>query len=438
MDNLNEQLKTVEKGTWLFVWNPYCSDPKDPTKQAVDCGLYLADFAPALSDKATDSSDVQNRRINWSRIDLPIECKSDIDADPLDDTRADCQAQSSTGQATLGQILSYAEIIFQHQHRQFIFMVLLLGDYARIVRFDHSGLCATKRFNYKTDGRKLAAFYRAYMSLGDAQRGYDPSATRLDPESPYRQKMRDLCARAMEIDPEEHSVQMFAESLDESWPWWRLQVTVVDEEETENEHDEHPRQPRRPPRVFKFLVGRPHFQADGVVGRATRGFVAVGINDKNELVDCDGAPLLYRRKLLCDSFAEAYQKIRMGQSARPVESCFVHLKDAWRVDHPGVEKEGLILTRLNNKGVKHIPTLICHADLPGQVTCLRDLWIGLNPDKDESECRFERHQHSRLIVKQVGKPLSCFRSGRQFLSALWYAITGECQFALIVRSTFLY
>jgi hypothetical protein len=40
----------------------------------------------------------------------------------------------------------------------------------------------------------------------------------------------------------------------------------------------------------------------------------------------------------------------------------VFMKDVWRTNE-GVESEGVILKRLREEGVSHIPTVVCHRDV---------------------------------------------------------------------------
>ncbi|RPD57691.1 hypothetical protein L227DRAFT_655264 [Lentinus tigrinus ALCF2SS1-6] len=97
---------------------------------------------------------------------------------------------------------------------------------------------------------------------------------------------------------------LFRESLTGNYP--RYQITVGDR---------------------KFLVAKPVFEANGMVGRGTRGYVALDWETQR----------------------------------------FVFLKDAWRPFYDGVDKEGDVLDKLNEEGVPNVPTLITHGDV-----CERD------------------------------------------------------------------
>ena len=102
---------------------------------------------------------------------------------------------------------------------------------------------------------------------------------------------------------------------------------------------------------------------------------------------------------------------------------FVYLKDAWRVDREGMKKEGVILKALNAAKVPYIPTLLYHGDLD-QSTKSYDMWPDYHKGKTREECPLKSHQHYRLVVAEVGKPLSEFENAFQLVWALFCCITG--------------
>ncbi|KAI0696647.1 hypothetical protein C8T65DRAFT_743469 [Cerioporus squamosus] len=89
------------------------SDVIDSKNMAVDLGLYPTPFRPI-----NEGDGEYNRRVNWSRIELSIECKVDpTDQDPFDETTDDQQPLAANRKKALGQILTYVETVFMHQHR---------------------------------------------------------------------------------------------------------------------------------------------------------------------------------------------------------------------------------------------------------------------------------------------------------------------------------
>ncbi|RPD57780.1 hypothetical protein L226DRAFT_163498 [Lentinus tigrinus ALCF2SS1-7] len=344
---------------YTFVATPRETDDADPTNQAVDCGMYKIGFSPQAIDETCVALD-------WSRVELSIECKTG--QDPFDANAADNEPTAEKRKRALGRILSIAELVFQYQQRTCHFMILFLGDFARIVRFDRSTIFATAKFNYKTETKKLAEFLWRYSHSSPAQRGHDPTATRVERGDELWRTMMAKKGAKDGANPD-YVQKLFDDSLDETWPWWQLEVPIAPPPE---------KRTTRMRCTRKFLVGKPHFLASGVTGRGTRGYVALPLDN----------------------------------SGRPCER-FVYLKDAWRLDHKVVEKEGDILYELNQAKAEFVPTLVCHGDLSGseQTTDWQSLWKEHHPMADESECPLKRHQHYRLVVQQVGKPLADFGPG---------------------------
>ncbi len=313
--------------------------------------------------------------VDWSELEISMECKTKPTAqDPFEDDSPHYEPTVDSRKDVFGQILSYAELVFRHQQRNFFYMVVFLGDYARILRIDRSSIFATKKFNYKTEPSKLSQFLSRYAKLSPAKRGHDMSAKRVRPGT----KLWNVMLSLRTDSSEDHTHQYFSDSLDENWSWWELKVPVGTT------------------RHKRFLVGKPHFIAPGVVGRGTRGYVALPVDSKGV-----------------------------------VKGKFVYLKDAWRVDHPGIDQEGSILQELNDNNVEYVPTLICHGDLAGaeQITDWRDFWAechavkGVKPATSVSPLK--RHQHYRLVVAEVGKPLHEFGdSSTQLIMALLACLLG--------------
>ncbi|KAI0645268.1 hypothetical protein C8Q79DRAFT_927481 [Trametes meyenii] len=350
---------------YQFVPTPHKSDQFADIKQAVDCGMYLSDIAKKLTTEGQGNFG----RTAWSWVEISIECKMNaVNDDPFNEDLEGHEPNAETRRHVLGQILSYAEYVFNHQQRMFQYMLLFLGDYARIVRIDRAGIFITKKFSYKrTYGGRIAEFLQHYAARSPADRGHDTTAVRLDPKSGDAGKMR---ARVKQVDEDDYVAALFKKQLRDDWPWWKLEVP-----------DELTGETRR------YLVGKPHFQAPGVAGRATRGYVAL-----------EAEPV-------------------GGQKAR-----FVYLKDAWRVVSDDIDKEGTVLQELRAHQVPCVPTLICHGDIPRQRTRTQEVWPKHHPGK---ECSLKTHQHYRVVVEEIGKPLEEFSNGFQLVQAFLCCVTAH-------------
>ena len=346
-------------------------------------------------------------------------------------------------------------------------MLLILGRRFRILRWDRAGVIVTKSIDYYEDPDPLCDFLWRIAHLPDTALGFDPSATRLfsgDPEwsdmnehaisleSDVNSAPRVLNPGELTPKPEvpgeeqayivfDYVRKQFARSIaDPRWPRFKLRVTSGVPQTTRN-----------------FLVGKPVFSANGAVGRATRGYVAV---------DCE-----------------------TGR--------FVWLKDSWRAAYEGVEQEGLILQRLNAEPtIKDVPTLVCHGDVFAQRTLTAEWWERQNPlppssDAPDSDARgrtladqadpvppeptqaasagprgvkrdreddteepfttpvddvsdFRRdsiirhHKHYRLVVAEVCMPLKKFLTPHQLVQILLDCLCSECAFVLLYLSQCLH
>ncbi|KAH9947387.1 hypothetical protein B0H21DRAFT_739347 [Amylocystis lapponica] len=345
-------------------------DPSDPSKQKVDCGLYLKEDAP------TDG------RTKWSTQRLFIEFKKDSNTgDPFNDKKAALghfEATSQKGIYNRGQLISYASDLFLRQQRLHAFSVIILGFCARIIRWDRSGAIVTEKFNYVEEPGKLGEFFHRFSQLSNIDQGYDPTATLVKEDDADFERMQSAAKKKLEEN--DYIREYFQKSLCEGWPCWR--VTVEDEPDDPTAEQSTSNTPKKGTTSKRhFLIAKPHFYERPVVGRGTRGYVAYDKTSKE----------------------------------------FVFLKDTWRVDGDGITKEGAILRELARKKVRNIPTVVCHGDVQGQgqETVNQAHWKPPRPRHRrglaESVNPLKRHHHYRLVEKEVGRPLDDFENGRELL-----------------------
>ncbi|OSD00241.1 hypothetical protein PYCCODRAFT_1393870 [Trametes coccinea BRFM310] len=419
------------------------SEPKmyDPFVKAVNGAGILADFVlaktsvkPALDDKdglkvdggmyPKDCPAVTDERTDWASVEVFIECKPNHNYDPYDDSTKTGFPFAEDRRNALGQISTYASRVFEYQQLTHHFGVVLLGTWARLGRWDRSGVVFSSVFDYKQEPAKLARFFYRVAHASAETRGHDPTATRVVKGSEEYKILQGWAAKAKAYaeDPflaqKDYVGKQFVDSLNKARAWWRLRVT----------DDKHG--------VKDFLVGNPTFAAPGVVGRGTRGYIALSISDP--------------------------------------DMPFVYLKDCWRVVHDRSELEGDILSNLNSHGVKNVPTALYHGDVADQRTVSQDVCTcaksgcaaevvvettvppteggndmhnadgngesvdgssadrGTEPKeqgvddagqrvtagaKDQQKpkkevCRLKTHRHYRLVVREVGLPLKEFPCGR--------------------------
>ena len=370
--------------------------------QTIDCGMYLSESAPAQDWTAYGED---SRRTALSTLELGIECHLHTSLDPLAPDQQQDDVELAAG--AWAQLLSCAALVFKLQKRLFHYSVVFFGHYARIIRFDRSGIVATEKIDYTTadGGISLTQFFIRYVKFRSTDRGHDPSATRVDDQ--LARDMRKHAQAAAEQRPDDHVPPLFNKTLDEQWPWWKLEVY---DEVTDSRHS--------------FAVGKPHFCAGGVVGRGTCGYIAAPLDTNNK-----PTPLRIRKdgkmtQLNKDSGGGDTAPLDADDGEKSKDVYFVYLKDTWRVDDPGLEKEGAVLLALNQKEVQYVPTLLLHGDL-GQDALSYNNWNICHPDEDARDYPLKAHQHYRFVVAEVGKPLSEFRNGRELVMAILCCVIGK-------------
>ncbi|KAJ2965828.1 hypothetical protein NUW54_g13986 [Trametes sanguinea] len=106
-----QPLKEAFNQDWLLphdvaVTASHKGDSDVASMQKVDAGLYLRHDAPHDSTR-------------WSSIELSIECKTEsTQQDPLEDRGSPPEAEADKRQDVLGQVMCYAVLVFDNQHRR--------------------------------------------------------------------------------------------------------------------------------------------------------------------------------------------------------------------------------------------------------------------------------------------------------------------------------
>ncbi|KAI8983168.1 hypothetical protein BD414DRAFT_508316 [Trametes punicea] len=400
-------------------------DEGDSTAQKIDAAFFRADAVPS------------DGRPHWADQIVAVEFKAhDVKKDPYDDrTDGTVDADAETRKHVRGQIINYAEHLFDYQHRTALFMLIVIGRRFRFSRWDRSGTLVTRAVDYVEQPHLLCEMLWYMSRLSNEALGFDSSAERIRPGSEYYRRMTlasfpvptdiDHSERALTALPPDGAVfkyvrDMFRESLDPRWPYYRLEVPEKG-------------------RMRSFLVGKRVFRAPGMAGRGTRGYVALDIDASTDR--------------------------------------FVWLKDAWRTHYELVDQEGSVLEKLNQADVTNVPTLICHGDILDQVTQTPEWWERKNPlsspppvppfaaapvasssrtlvnphpssskslkrgisevDNHEAnpreDCPLRRHKHYRIVVKEIGLKLTEFQHGQQLLQIIFDCIYAHQEAAIGVK-----
>ncbi|KAI1786023.1 hypothetical protein LXA43DRAFT_1076771 [Ganoderma leucocontextum] len=310
---------------------------------------------------------------------------------------------SEGGEEALGQFVEYMLNVQKNQHRIFSYAVYVCYDMARLLYFDRSGAFVSEPFRWDETDSLLHQFVWKITKLANAGRfedlGHDPTAELASGEA----KDKFLALKDdMSLPP--HIRNGFKEATADKWPIYRLEVAHGEPSKDEWFDDitfpppknfsspptpspSHSTTFSKPssssdplpsssdnftPSVRHFLVGRPHFAADGLVGRCTRGYFAYDITDTDK---------------------------------KNWRVCF--LKDSWRPVVPGhTRPEHLVYQRLRFCGVNRgIGTLICGGDV-GDHWAQRTRVQEHLPEKNRPVLRV----HYRLVIEEIGIPLEDFNS----------------------------
>jgi len=210
--------------------------------------------------------------------------------------------------SALGQNAHYAHMVLTRQSRIRVFSLTISGTIARVMCRERSGVLVTEPFDYKANPQILIDFVWRFVKANKLQQGFDPTAVAVDSREDldsFVAAIRFHAQLQLDLDPE------------------------TDEEELSHAVDEHYYRgaiTRLTIGNYGFWVSRPLWVAPSIVGRCTAGYWGVR----------------------CDTKDVAF------------------VKSVWRTDVEDVQLEGDILKDLEDKGVRHIPTVLCHGNVTGQ------------------------------------------------------------------------
>jgi hypothetical protein len=261
-------------------------------------------------------------------MEMFIEFKHGDETDPFP---SEGLFPSTSSNPTLNRILFNLTRQHGHQFRTWTFVVGIFGKVARLFRCDRSGSQITAGIDYSTEegNSQLTQFFlRLDQLTGDPEaRGWDPTvdyATVEEAES-FAQVVRTVCEGKPDLGRRmtrgrkkkvasglgaHHMFRRLVGSVGDPSHYPRRKMSVMD---GEVERD--------------YIVGSPSWFPKALVGRATRGFVAMSVDTKD----------------------------------------LVFVKESWRIDSAGVPPEDHWYKRLlSNKsrgGMKKIGAYSCGSDV---------------------------------------------------------------------------
>ncbi|KAI1791907.1 hypothetical protein LXA43DRAFT_888599 [Ganoderma leucocontextum] len=298
---------------------------------------------------------------------------------------------SDNGEKALGQFVEYQLNLFKYQHRTFCYSIYVCFDMARLLYFDRAGAYVSEPFSWVETTSLLHEFVWKFAKLANANKlgdmGHD-TTTKVVLPGTRRKFMKEAKNPALAA----HIRAGLKKAAENACPLYELTVEDVppspDEWFPDEPFPELPSPQSSPsgsssssdaasepargstPSARRFIVGRPHFSADALVGRCTKGYMAFDVTNPKKWIPC-------------------------------------FLKDSWRPFAPRrTRPEHLVYERLRRMNVGQtdgIATLICGGDVGGtRAQCTRvqkDL-----PDTNRPVPRI----HYRLVTEDIGLPLSEF------------------------------
>ncbi|VDC07239.1 unnamed protein product [Peniophora sp. CBMAI 1063] len=311
---------------------------------------------------------------NWGRMKVAIEFRLESE-DPIMETCLDWMTEqrekhSPNAIHASGQTSSYALHQFNARSHTHVTSISIAGRWARLLRYDHSGVVVSERFDWRSDdGRLLAEFLSRLEHATAQQDGVDDSVC--DASNVFTKPQLSAAVKAMQ----EFSAGMIDVPIKDDAPL-RAVMRWDDSKLGDNGL----------PSARTLIATEPLGVNVSIVGRFTVSFI--GYNPVNET---------------------AYW-----------------VKDSWPIDRPGeFEKEGQIYEQLAKAGVPHLAGVEC----AGEVRWKEDGTVQKSRTADfvgspwaGSTVNIHPLSHYRILFKDIGRPITRFESTKQLVRALSHAI----------------
>lgn len=306
-----------------------------------------------------------------------------------------------------GQLASYVLRQVQAQHLLHAFAFIVYDEVAHLLRFDRSCIVATQAFAWKTTPY-LVQFLCAINSATPQQLGQDDTISVPHPaEIELAYKVLANFARSHgDFFPDANSFL-----ADESKAKQGLRkIEVYDDAHSSSEAE-------RVDPVRRFIAPPAHVTPSSIFGRGTAAYLAVEISPQ---------PITAMKRPRDSSTPPVSYTLDIAPGLYAGDVVF--LKDTWRIDRPGMEKEGDIYCDLHDKKVPRISSLICAGDVcQGKGAHRTGLAVltDQQPETDSSNSRIESHRHYRLVLGKVGKLVCDFKSTHELLRVTYHVLEGE-------------
>ena len=282
------------------------------------------------------------------------------------------ETDTESGIHTRGQIAAYAGLALSMSFRRHFFSMLIIGRYARFIRWDRWGAVVTRRFDYTKNPELVFDFYLRFGQLTQTQRGFDPTVQ--------------PCNRS---DIPQTVCGAFNQYHNSSW------------------------------------YGGATFKR-GRTPSSFEGFLCMTVKDvvQNSTEEFFIPPPRYQRSSLfpfCRSTRRFLACPRPKEDAKkPPEMCF--MKDSWPEVSLRTPREADIYRMLKKAGVKYVASMRLGGDVAGLETETQQWVQELSPKSPSLQgCKMVCH---RIVLDTVARDLSTFSWCKVLLSCIADAVEG--------------
>ncbi|KAL4075124.1 hypothetical protein V8B97DRAFT_1944553 [Scleroderma yunnanense] len=260
------------------------------------------ELKPDITIYANGSFRRDKSKIDFTELEMSIEVKRRKSHDPFSDAdNTPFEKNTEDGKLVRGQITAYATAQLGKQFRLFAFSIVIVGEIARILRWDRSGATVTRAFDYVQNPALLIQFFQRFTSQTREGRGWDPSVTRID----------ETCLPEAIPSPDIIPAARNALDLRSDSSMFCIQVPASDDSSTADGSE-----------FCRYIGGRPPCPYS-LIGRSTRAWRVFNVVTKR----------------------------------------IVFLKDTWRIDADDIDPEGVTYRKLHAHNVPNIATVEASGDV---------------------------------------------------------------------------
>ncbi|KAJ3477491.1 hypothetical protein NLI96_g10424 [Meripilus lineatus] len=338
---------------------------KLPPSGNIDLAIFKADSNHRVAAKEENMNIAQT---SWDAMVVPIEIRNPTSASPFPPFQ-DKRSIAEPEKDNRGQVASNIGKIFSHQHRTFVFSIHIHGELVYLVRWDRAGAVVATPFNLLKESHKAHTFLSRFAKMGPAQQGYDDS---IRSALPSEAKMF-LDYRTMDLVHQAYLEEARAPCGGMDAVVYVVQIVGCD---------------GRP--NLRLAIGRPRFMGGGIVGRATRGFIAYDLDNQR----------------------------------------LVFLKDYWQPDMESYHPELQTYERLRKANVQFIATPLGGGEVydstnpeSAQKTITQDYL----PKPLGHEYPYSARKHYRLVLEEVAQPLEEYENPVEMVLAVSCAVVAHQQ-----------